>query len=80
MTVKLSEAQKALVKIMASGWASPRFMDRKTLADNGLLAEFKLVQHAGLIQDAGYECSPSGDSFLDSPTGRAALSSERKGE
>lgn len=80
MSEGLTRDQQALVRLIGSGFASPRHMSRDEMERHGLLADFKTALRAGLIQDAGYECSPAGDDFLNSPAGRLALANSKDKE
>lgn len=70
---ELSEAQRALVRLIANGVGSPRHITRQDARRRGMESDFDIARREGLLVSAGYECSVAGDDFLNSEVGRSAL-------
>lgn len=69
---RLTAAQRSLVRLLKAG-CDRRHITVRDARRLGLEPQFNVARKAGLLRDAGYECSGAADEWLDSPAGRRAL-------
>jgi hypothetical protein len=69
---RMTAAQRSLIRLIVAG-GNRRHITRKDAQRMGLEPQFNVARKAGLLVDAGYECSGTADEWLDSPAGRRAL-------